>query len=226
MPICFLSIALRLDMNKLLFAIAMLFPLVSCAENDSTFYDGIHYTEINQVSPLTNTGKIEVVEVFWYRCPHCYNFEPKIEKWLETKPDDVEFVQVPGVLARNWTALAKVYYAAQALGVEEKMHPIIFRHIHKLHNKINTVSQAEPLFVANGVSVDDFRKKIRSFSVNTKVGQAKALGRKYGIKGVPTVIVDGKYRIDSGDIGSFDKVIDITNFLIKQIRQERAEKSK
>ena len=210
-------------MKNILIAIVMLFPLVSCAADDATFYDGIHFTEINAVSPLTNTGKIEVVEVFWYGCPHCFSFEPKISEWLTKKADDVEFVRVPAVLAKNWETLAKVYYAAQAIGVEEKMHPILFRHIHKLNNKIHTIDQAEPLFVANGIEVEEFRKKIRSFSVNTKIGQAKALGKRYGIKGVPTVIVDGRYRIDSGDIGSFDKVLEITNFLINQVRQERAE---
>ncbi|MBT5231491.1 MAG: thiol:disulfide interchange protein DsbA/DsbL [Methylococcales bacterium] len=206
-------------MKKLLLIWLCFLPLVSHAEIE--YYEDIHFTEITPVTPVTNTGKIEVIEVFWYACSHCFSFEKYIQAWLKTKADDVEYTRVPGVLSKRWILLAKVYYAARDLGVEEKLTPMLFNHIHLLNNKVNSVAAAEKVFVANGVAAKDFRKAIKSFSVNTKIGQAKSLNKKYGIKGVPALIIDGRYRIDSGSIGSFEKVIDIANFLIKKARTER-----
>ena len=210
-------------MKKIGYFLLFFFPLISYAD-DSTFYDGIHYTEINHVAPLTDTGKIEVVEVFWYACPHCFKFEPYVNKWKKTLPDDVVFERVPGVLSKRWVLLAKVFYAANILGVEEKMTPLIFKNIHQSKARMNRMKEAETLFVANGISATDFNKAIKSFAVNTKVGQAKSLNKRYGLSGVPTIIVDGRYRIDSGAIGSFDKVIEITNYLVNMVREARLKK--
>lgn len=210
-------------MKKLLLLIVCFLPLFAEAEVEY-FGGGVNYTEITPVTPVTNTGKIEVVEVFWYACPHCFAFEPSVHKWLESKPDDVEYVRVPGVLSSRWVLLAKAYYAAQELGVEQKMTPIIFNHIHVLNNHLDKQEDVEVLFEANGVAKVDFQKAFRSFSVNTKIGQAKSLNREYGITGVPAIIVDGRYRIDTGSVGSFEKVIDITNFLLKKVRDERSNR--
>jgi len=207
-------------MKKFLSLLLLLFPLIGFAD-DAEFYDGIHYTEINPVAPLTNTGKIEVVEVFWYACPHCFRFEPHVTKWKATLADDVVFERIPGVLSKHWILLAKVFYAANILGVEEKMTPIIFNNIHQHNARMNKIKDAEALFVANGVSAEDFNQAIKSFAVNTKVGQAKSLNKRYGLSGVPTIIVDGRYRVDSGAIGSFEKVIEITDFLVNMVRESR-----
>ena len=211
-------------MKKIGYFLLCFFPLISYAD-DTVFHNGIHFTEINHVAPVTNTGKIEVVEVFWYACQHCFRFEPHVTQWKTALADDVVFQRIPGVLSKHWVLLAKVFYAATILGVEEKMTPIIFHHIHKKKAPLNKIKQVEALFVANGVTSEDFNRAIKSFAVNTKVGQAKSLNKRYGLSGVPTIIVDGRYRVDSGSIGSFEKVIEITRFLVNMTREARLKKT-
>jgi protein dithiol oxidoreductase (disulfide-forming) len=206
----------------LLFILISAFPVISIAE----YTEGKHYHVIQQVAPISNSGKIEVVEMFWYGCPHCFKFEPHVQKWLKTKADDVEFIRVPAVLSKLWKRLARVYYTGEVLGVTEKVHVSIFNDVHKKDARKYKVEDAAPLFEAHGIEKEEFLKKTRSFAVNTKIGQAQSLAIRYAIKGVPAVIVDGRYRINSGRDNSFEQVIKITDFLIEKIRQERLSQTK
>jgi thiol:disulfide interchange protein DsbA len=106
------------------------FILPVYAEENFEIAEGIEYQELDQPQPVANKDKAEVIEFFSYACPHCYNLEPNVIKWVKTKPENVKFIQVPAIFNPKWEAFASIYYTAEVLGVADKLHPIIFEAIH------------------------------------------------------------------------------------------------
>ncbi|NNE37174.1 MAG: thiol:disulfide interchange protein DsbA/DsbL [Gammaproteobacteria bacterium] len=176
------------------------------------------YAEINPPQPTQTGDKIEVLEVFWYGCPHCYSFEPHIEAWLEDLPGDVEFIRVPGVLNRGWIPHAKAYYVAEKLGVVDKIHRPLFDAIHKDKRRLFTEDELMDFFVEHGVSAGDFERVISSKELDTKIRQAYFLARDYKLTGVPSVVVNGKYLISASHIRTFEEMIQVTNALVERER--------
>lgn len=175
---------------------------------------GRHY---ERVSPAVATNvadnKIEVVELFWYGCPHCYQFEPAIEHWLETKPDNIEFVRVPAIFARNWELHARAYYAAEQLGVLDKTHGALFDALHKQRRKLFTEDALVAFFVEQGVDEAAFLEAYNSFDVDSKTRTAATLTRKYGITGVPAMVVDGRYRTSAQKTGTYEMLLKVVDHL-------------
>ncbi len=159
------------------------------------FQLGTHYERLPAAQGTSSSPDlVEVAEVFWYGCPHCYTFDPYLENWREDLPEDVSFVRIPAV----WNALlqihARAYYAAEALGVSDELHAPIFREIHINRNGLDSQGALADFFVANGVETGAFDAAYESFAVNTKMNRADELSRRYRIASVPTVIVNGKYK--------------------------------
>ncbi|MCG6887306.1 MAG: thiol:disulfide interchange protein DsbA/DsbL [Proteobacteria bacterium] len=178
--------------------------------------EGIEYKKLAAPISTSDPGKVEVMELFWYGCPHCYHFEPKLQAWLKTKPANVVFVRVPAVFNKRWAFHAKVFYTAQILGIEEKMTPVIFNAMHVKHQKLASVDEVEALFVANGVSAADFNKAFNSFAVDAKVRRATDLSRRSGIDGVPSIIINGKYMTTGSLAGGNMGMLRVTDYLIKK----------
>ena len=176
------------------------------------------YAEINPPQPTQTGNKIEVLEVFWYGCPHCYSFEPHIEAWLKDLPDDVEFIRVPGVLNRGWIPHAKAYYVDEQLGIVDKIHRPLFDAIHKEKRRLFTEEELMDFFVEHGVSAGDFERVITSKELDTKIRQAYFLARDYKLTGVPSVVVNGKYLISASHIRTFEEMIQVTKALIEKER--------
>ena len=174
------------------------------------------YETLSPAQPTQNQDKIEVIEFFWYGCPHCYTFEPVLNKWLKTKPDNVEFIRQPAVFSKLWGKHAKAYFVAEALGVEEKVHADLFNAIQNLKLKLTTEDQLAEFFVAHGVDETEFRNTYNSFLVDAKLRQAKAMAARYGITGVPAIIVNGKYKTNGPLAKSQENMIDVMNRLIQQ----------
>lgn len=168
------------------------------------FKEGPNYTRVVPVQPTSVApGKVEVVEVFWYGCGHCFALDPAIESWRgKGKPGYVEFVRVPAMWNETTRLHARLYYTAELLGKLEELHTPIFREINVNGNTLNTVDKITAFFVKNGVSSDDFQKAFSSFSVESKLQRADFLNRRYRIESVPTVIVNGKFKTDVGMAGS------------------------
>ncbi len=161
--------------------------------------EGVNYQLIQPAQhPIKNSGKIEVIEMFWYGCPHCHRFQTHIDRWLKTQPDNVEFIRIPVILRENWAIHARAFFTAQALGKLEEIHKPLFNAIHNEKRRLNTEKSLMEFFAEHGINNDDFRKTFKSFSVNSKVKRADKLASRYGIGGTPTVVVNGKYRIDNG----------------------------
>jgi thiol:disulfide interchange protein DsbA len=200
--------------------LALLLPMfvsmTACAEG---FTQGQDYVELSNPQPTSSGDKIEVVELFWYGCSHCYQLEPYVQEWLASKPDDVEFVRMAGIASKRWELLAKAYYTAELLGVLDKTHDALFEVIHKEKRKITDEAALQDFFVAQGISAEEFKSTFNSFAVNVKVSTARQMSRRYAITGVPTLVVNGKYRTSLGMARGSENAIKIVNYLIEQERK-------
>lgn len=194
--------------------LALLFILPFAAVAADAYQEGEHYERITPEVATHADGKIEVVEVFWYGCHHCFSFEPHIEKWLKSKPANVEFRRVPGVFARNWIPHARAYYTAEVLGVLDAIHTPLFEAIHEEGRRIGDEDSLARFFAEHGVADADFREAYNSFSVDTKTRQALTASKEYGISGVPSVIVNGRYRTSGRLAGTYENLLKVVDALV------------
>ena len=174
------------------------------------------YETLSPAQPVQNPDKIEVIEFFWYGCPHCYSLEPSMAAWLKTKPGNVEFIRQPAIFSDLWGKHAKAYFTADALGVVEKVHADLFDAIQNKKQKLTSEDDLAQFFVAHGVKDEDFRASYNSFLVDAKMRQAETMAARYGITGVPALVVNGKYRVTATTAKSQENMINITNQLIQQ----------
>lgn len=171
------------------------------------------YVKLPSPQPTRTGDKIEVLEVFWYGCPHCYQFEPVIEKWLTEKADYIEFVRIPGVMAKHWLAHARAYYAAEKLGVLEKIHRPLFDAIHNQKKDIMDEKSLKNFFVEHGIDGDDFDQAYKSRDVEENVREAFQVGQRYQLTGVPAVIVNGKYGTSASMAGGYGELMNVIDIL-------------
>lgn len=202
-------------MKRILTACAAALTLLACGAS-SAYEEGTHYQRLAKAQPTSTGDKIEVVEVFWYGCPHCYSLEPAVHDWLESKPDNVEFVRLPAALNPTWAFHAKVYYAAESLGIVEQFHGAFFDEIHLKNKRMNTESSVKAFFATLGVSEADFEKAWNSFGVDSKLRKAKQKVIGYELRSVPAVIVDGKYKITSQTAGGSQQIFKVVNELAEK----------
>jgi thiol:disulfide interchange protein DsbA len=180
------------------------------------FQEGVDYELITPAQPTADPAKVEVLEAFWYGCPHCYRFQPFIERWLQTKPENVNYVRLPAVLNESWVLHTRAYYTEEALGITDKIHTDLFHAIHRDKRRIDTEQSLMEFFTARGVSEDQFRSTFHSFAVESKVQRARQMTQRYGIDGTPSVVINGKYRTGPGMTRSYDRLIDVMNYLVAQ----------
>ena len=181
--------------------------------------EGAKFQAIAKPQPTSDENTIEVLELFWYGCPHCYQLEPEIEAWLETKPDDVTFVRMPAVLGPTWELGARAFYTAQLLGVTDKIHSQLFERLHKEKKQLRSADDIKAFFVEQGVSADDFDKTFSSFAVITKTNRAKQARAMYGLTGVPTLVVNGKYRTTAQLAGGNRQMLEVVDVLVERERK-------
>ena len=183
--------------------------------------EGTHYAEIPVPVDTETAGKIELVEMFSYACVHCYNFDPYLEAWRGGLPEDVAFRRIPAIFNDSWKLLAQVFYTAEVLGVGEELHMPLFRSIHEPDKTLDLRKPEflEDLFADNAqVEPADFNNAFGSFSVRSRVQQADAHGRAYRISGVPTLIINGKYRVDGTMAGSNENMLKVAEYLLARER--------
>ena len=158
-------------MKKLigLLVLLSLLPMTAWSE----FKEGENYARYPQPFPVATGDKIEVREVFWYGCPHCYNLEPALQQWdKESRPDNAELVRMPGIFRESWVPYARAYYAFQALGIEETMHNALMAEIHQKKHRINSRDEIADLVEAKGFDKKAFLSAYSSFSVDSQSRQA------------------------------------------------------
>jgi thiol:disulfide interchange protein DsbA len=182
---------------------------------------GVNYRPLVPAQPTdAPPGKVEVVEVFWYGCPHCYALDPYIESWRKTKPAWIEFHRVPVTWQPVHQAHARLFYTFEALGKEEAVHNAVFSEMHDKKNYMfmqgdekETLSAMVAFAKAHGISEADFNSAWNSFTVQTDMQKADELVHRYHVDGVPLLVVNGKYVTDVNMAGSQDKVMSIVNDL-------------
>ena len=173
--------------------------------------------DFEQISPSVKTqatkGKVEVIELFWYGCSHCFAFETEISVWENQKPGFIEFRRVPAIFDRKWASHARAYYTAEKLGLTKIVHPKLFAALHTEKQTIYTETELADFFESIGVGKEDFTAAYTSFEVDTLTRKAMALTRSYGIGGVPSMIVAGKFRSSVRHAGSSKNLLNVVDFL-------------
>lgn len=205
-------------------ALLSLLPIACSAASEETYKLDQHYKRALTPIPPADARRIEVKEAFWYGCPHCFHFDPFVEKWLKTKPADVDFARLPSSLGRPVGELhSKMFYTAQTLGVLDLVHKPLFEAMHGKEQKpMDTVDALRNFFVvATGMKAADFDGSFNSFVVDTQVRRAEDELRAYGIASVPMMIVGGAWLTGPALAGSQEKVFKVVDFLIEKVRKER-----
>jgi thiol:disulfide interchange protein DsbA len=211
-------------LKPLLLSLAVLFASPFVAAQESKIYQqGEHYDMITPAIRTANPDKIEVVEFFWYGCGHCYTFESVVSPWKKSLPDDVEFKGSPAVWAPQMELHSKMFYTAEVLGVSDKMHLVLFQAMNVDRKRLASEDEIAELFVANGVSKEDFSKAFNSFGVSSMVRQATARARAAKVSGTPEMMVNGKYRISTRKGISQTEMLQVADFLIEKERAAKAD---
>lgn len=173
--------------------------------------------EVLKVPVLTaDKTKVEVVEVFWYGCIHCFNFEPTLAAWASQADKVVVFKQMPAVWNKTMKLHARAFYTAQALGVSEAIDKAMFQALNVDRKRLSTLSSVRDVFVANGVTAETFDKTFNSFGINAQVQLAESRVRSYRIQGTPEMIVNGKYRVSASLSGSQKSMLDVVDYLVEK----------
>lgn len=166
-------------------------------------------------------GKVEVREFFWYGCPHCYALEPRIEAWLQRKPDNVQFVRTPATGGR-WLVHAQAYYAFQALDATGRTHAALFRAIHEQNRRLDSLPALADFAAEQGVDPDKFRQAFNSFGVRTQVERAKQINAAFQVTSVPMFAVDGKYVTSAAMTRGEQRLFAVLEELVQLAARERA----
>jgi thiol:disulfide interchange protein DsbA len=187
---------------------------------------GINFKPTKEAIPTESKDKIEVVELFWYGCVHCFNMDPYLDKWADNLPKDVTFKRIPAIPRKDWVASAKAYYALESLGLLNKLHEKLFDaiHIEKTVKHNDTKALISWIALTGKLEKKDVEAAFNSFSMKSKLSKSFKIFKAAGATGVPTIIIDGKYFTSSTMAGNEQNAIDIMNFIIKNVRKDKAKK--
>ena len=203
------------NLAKILATALMVFGLSVGAQAEE-FEEGVHYERIDPPQPTSTGNKVEVREMFWYGCPHCFRMEPYVERWLRKQPKEAEFVRMPAIFRPNWENHARAFYTAELLGVVDKVHQPLFDAIHVEKKRMDSDDELRDLFAAHGVDKIEFTKTFRSFAVETRIRRSKSMAQRYGVRGVPVFIVNGKYRVSNRSTGGSGNTMKVVDYLVKK----------
>ena len=208
-------------------SLAVFFLLLSCGLINSLsaradIVEGKDYTVLTNPQPTQDANKIEVLEFFWYGCPHCYSLHPHLKTWLINIPGDVSFRYVPAILRANWVAAAKIYYAIEAMGIADVLHDKAYDAMHRdkidLNNESVLLSWIEK---QEGIDRKKFENAYNSFTVQNQVAKSTQITRQYQLNGVPALIINGKYLTSGGMSNTPQDTIKILEALIEKARKEK-----
>ncbi len=181
---------------------------------------GVEYRLLSPAMATDVPGRIEVIEFFWYGCPHCYNFEPVLEPWVKKLPKDVHFRRVPAMFNEEYAQGARAYYALDAIGAEERLHKELFDAVHTgARLRVGNEAAITEWAGKHGVDAKKFTAAYHSFSVESQLKRAAQLTQSYKIDGVPSLAVNGKYVVNTDNIRSFEQLLSVADFLVEQERK-------
>jgi thiol:disulfide interchange protein DsbA len=191
---------------------------------------GKDYSVVKPQQPTESGNKIEVLEFFWYGCPHCNNLQPSLQAWLKRKPADVEFKHVPAVFQDSWIPLTKAYYTIETMGLIDKLHQEMFASLHKQRLPLTSPEAIFDWAATKGVDRKKFADVYNSFGINGRTQRSIELTRKYDIPGTPALVIDGQFLTAPSRTLKADKSVDYERFfqvvdgLIAEARKNKGTK--
>jgi len=189
---------------------------------DWKYSEGKHFRRMTTSQGTSSSpDKIEVAELFWYGCPHCFNFDAVLKTWSQDLPADVAFIKIPVIWNPTNQVHARLMYTAEALDVMDEAHAAIFKAIHQDGNMLTDESDMISLFAEFDIDEETFKETYKSFGVTSAVKRAENLTRRYGIRSVPVLVINGKYVTDGTDTKTFGDMIDVTDELVERERREK-----
>ena len=183
------------------------------------FQEGVHYQTLAKPVITSDPEKIEVVELFWYGCPHCDSLDPALKVWVNRLPTDVNFVQIPVVFGRSWEMHARMFWVAKNIGLLETIHEPLFNAIHREGQRLQRVDDVVAFFERFGADPAIINRELDSFATESALRLADARTRAYGIRGVPAFVVDGRHVTGIAQAGGENQLFDLLDDLIKKSRQ-------
>jgi thiol:disulfide interchange protein DsbA len=184
--------------------------------------EGKEYRKLDKVVPVESPpGKIEVIEFFWYSCPHCNAFEPKLVSWIKTAPPDVVIKRVPVAFRDDFVPQQRLYYTLEAMGKLEDLHQKVFDEVHKQRQPTNREELILAFAEKHGLDKAKFAELYNSFSVQTKSRRAVQLQDAYRVEGVPAIGVAGRFYTDGTMAGNMDRALEVTNYLVTEARKAK-----
>lgn len=203
------------------FFLLLSFSLISLSSARADIVEGKDYTVLATPQPTQDGNTIEVLEFFWYGCPHCDSLHPHLKTWLMNIPKDVSFRYVPATLRANWVSAAKIFYTIEAIGKTDVLHDKVYDAVHRDKIDMNNESVLFDWVEKQGIDRKKFEDTYRSFSVQNQVARSTQLSRQYQLTGVPALVINGKY-ITSGKMGGTPQdTIRTLEALIEKIRKEK-----
>src|SRR2546425_4184754 len=184
--------------------------------------EGVDYIELKPPQAVESSGKIEVLEFFWYRCPHCYALEPQLDTWVKRLPKDVQFKRVPVIMPftfDNSTVDARIFYTLEAMGEVQRLHKPLFDAIHQqggVRLKGDTYANWVAVWLAKqGVDMNKYDAAFRSFTVETRLRRVAQITQAYKLDGVPSLAVQGRYIV-----GASANMLNVTDYLVGETRKQ------
>lgn len=206
-------------LTLLFLAVLCFVPLAAPAQEKTPFEEELHWFTVIPEQPGGEGDRIQLIEFFWYGCPHCYTLEPHLNAWLAKKPDNVDFTRIPAMFDRPEVVLhAQTYYALELMGVIDELHAKLFDAINEERRRLKTQQEMETFLAEQGVDIERYRKSMKSFAVQTQARRASVLASRFDVRGVPAIVVDGKYR--TGGLGGA-MMMEVTDFLIEKAAAEK-----
>lgn len=181
--------------------------------------EGFDYRVMPVPQPVETKGKVEVIEFFWYGCPHCYDFEPELKAWLKRQPKDVSFRKVPVAFRDDFMPHSQLFYALEAIGKGDALNDKVMYAMHKENKRLMTENEIADWVASQGVDRNTFLAAYRSFAVISKARAARQMADAYRIDGVPTIVMQGRYVTSPSIAGTKAKSIVVMDFLEEKIRK-------
>ncbi len=210
-----------ISFNRRLITFLALISLSGIAVAQAQKYEeGLDYRVLPVAQPVEAKGKVEVIEFFWYGCPHCYDFDPDLMAWVKRQPKDVVFRRVPVAFRDDFLPHSQLFYTLQVMG-KSNLDIKVMDTIHHSNNHLLTESEIADWAVAQGLDRNTFLTTYHSFAVVSKVRAAKQLAEAYRIDGVPTVVIQGKYVTSPSIAGTKAKALLVMDYLVEKVRKDK-----
>jgi protein dithiol oxidoreductase (disulfide-forming) len=201
-------------------ASALAWPHLALAQRK--IEEGKDFRALDKHAPVeAPAGKIEVVEFFWYSCPHCNAFEPKLQAWLKKLPPDVAFRRVPVAFRDDFVPQQRLFYTLEAMAKVDELHSKVFAEIHQNRQPTDREDRILAFAEKNGLDRAKFQELYNSFNVSTKARKAKQLQDQYEVDGVPALGVAGRFYTDGTLAGGMDQALQVVDYLVAQVRRSK-----